>query len=129
MSYQITQNTFDNNGVDLYLKVHYMLCLILSKSPTTQLFEPCRLESIVRVESRRTLRCGFTLWLSLIGTADGSTKRNGCLDLDFDGVLHPDAVFRYRNPPAIRLQAPGTNCSRAPLLDQLLAPYPGIRSR
>jgi HAD domain in Swiss Army Knife RNA repair proteins len=50
------------------------------------------------------------------------------LYLDFDGVLHPDAVFRYRNPPAIRLQAPGHELfESAPVLDQLLAPYPGIR--
>jgi HAD domain in Swiss Army Knife RNA repair proteins len=49
------------------------------------------------------------------------------LYLDFDGVLHPDAVFRYRNPPAIRLQAPGHELfESAPLLDQLLAPYPDI---
>jgi hypothetical protein len=67
MSYQITQNTFDNNGVDLYLKVHYMLCLILSKSPTTQLFEPCwaGIDRASRVEANVTVRIyslAFSNW-------------------------------------------------------------------
>ena len=50
------------------------------------------------------------------------------LYLDFDGALHPDAVFKYPKPPTIRLQAPGHELfESAPLLDQLLAQYPDIR--
>jgi len=50
------------------------------------------------------------------------------LYLDFDGVLHPADVRRYRRAPAIRLEAPGhalfESCET---LEQLLEPYPDVR--
>ncbi|MBC7751147.1 MAG: hypothetical protein H7Z73_05430 [Candidatus Saccharibacteria bacterium] len=43
--------------------------------------------------------------------------------LDFDGVLHPDAVFAARNKP-LELRAPGELFMHAPVLEQALAFYP-----
>lgn len=43
--------------------------------------------------------------------------------LDFDGVLHPDAVFRPSNKP-LDLRAPGELFMHAELLLEALAPYP-----
>lgn len=47
--------------------------------------------------------------------------------LDFDGVCHPDAVYRYREAPTLRLRAPGHELfESAPLLEQLLVPFPSV---
>lgn len=50
------------------------------------------------------------------------------LYLDFDGVLHPADVRRYRAPPTIRVEAPGhalfESCET---LERLLDPYPKVR--
>lgn len=51
---------------------------------------------------------------------------NPVLYLDFDGVLHPDAV--YNNQGRFELRAAGHELfEAAPLLEQLLAPYPAIQ--
>lgn len=48
------------------------------------------------------------------------------LYLDYDGVLHPDEV--YRTPQGIVLRRDGMNLFEwAPLLAELLAPYPQVR--
>jgi hypothetical protein len=48
--------------------------------------------------------------------------------LDFDGVLHPADVYRYRDKPTIRLKSPGhflfESCE---VLERLLEPYPSVR--
>lgn len=50
------------------------------------------------------------------------------LYLDYDGVLHPAGVYRYRKPPAIRLGAPGhTLFENCEMLQSLLTPYPDVR--
>lgn len=50
------------------------------------------------------------------------------LYLDFDGVLHPDEVYRYVKAPHIRLNAPGHQLfEHAPLLEHLIEPYPALR--
>ena len=46
--------------------------------------------------------------------------------LDFDGVLHPDAVFRPRNKP-LELRAPGSLFMHTEILLSALAPYPQAR--
>lgn len=46
--------------------------------------------------------------------------------LDFDGVLHPDAVYSPRNRP-LELRAPGQLFMHAHLLVDALAPYPGLK--
>lgn len=43
--------------------------------------------------------------------------------LDFDGVLHPDAVYSPRNRP-LELRAPGELFMHAPVLIEALAYYP-----
>jgi len=43
--------------------------------------------------------------------------------LDFDGVLHPDAVYNPRNRP-LELRADGILFMHAPILEDALAPYP-----
>ncbi len=43
--------------------------------------------------------------------------------LDFDGVLHPDAVYTHRNEPLV-LRAPGELFMHAHALQECLAPYP-----
>ena len=43
--------------------------------------------------------------------------------LDFDGVLHPDAVYSPRNKP-LELRAPGELFMHAPVLIEALAYYP-----
>jgi hypothetical protein len=43
--------------------------------------------------------------------------------LDFDGVLHPDAVFRPSNKP-LELRAPGELFMHAGILFEALVPYP-----
>lgn len=46
--------------------------------------------------------------------------------LDFDGVLHPDAVFRPSNKP-LELRAPGELFMHAGILLEALAPYSGAK--
>ena len=46
--------------------------------------------------------------------------------LDFDGVLHPDAVFRPRNKP-LELRAHGSLFMHANILLEALVPYPESR--
>jgi hypothetical protein len=46
--------------------------------------------------------------------------------LDFDGVLHPDAVFRPRNKP-IELRAEGELMMHAHHLTKILSKYPEIK--
>ncbi|WP_153946218.1 HAD domain-containing protein [Cupriavidus sp. U2] len=49
------------------------------------------------------------------------------LYLDFDGVLHPDSVFRTRNGIEL-LHYPGRSLfEHVPLLDDALKPYPEVR--
>lgn len=43
--------------------------------------------------------------------------------LDFDGVLHPDAVYRPRNKP-LQLRAAGELFMHASILEDALSPYP-----
>ena len=45
--------------------------------------------------------------------------------LDYDGVLHPDAVYRRLNGH-IELRAPGELFMWAPVLNEALAPYPDL---
>ncbi len=45
--------------------------------------------------------------------------------LDYDGVLHPDAVYR-RLDGHIELRAPGELFMWAPVLNEALAPYPDL---
>lgn len=47
------------------------------------------------------------------------------LFLDFDGVLHPDAVYRTRR--GLELRAPGTLMMHAPILIELLQDFPAVR--
>lgn len=47
------------------------------------------------------------------------------LFLDFDGVLHPDAVYLERGRPVLR--APGQLLMWAPLLETVLATVPQVR--
>lgn len=47
------------------------------------------------------------------------------LFLDFDGVLHPDAVYRTRY--GLELRAPGALMMHAPVLVQLLEDFPSVR--
>ncbi len=46
--------------------------------------------------------------------------------LDYDGVLHPDAVYRRLNG-RIELRAPGQLFMWTPILTEALAPYPELR--
>ena len=47
--------------------------------------------------------------------------------LDFDGVLHPDAVYRHREAPYIRLRAPGHELFEScGVLERALLPYPDV---
>lgn len=46
--------------------------------------------------------------------------------LDFDGVLHPDAVFSPRNRP-LELRAPGELFMHAEILSDILASYPDAK--
>jgi hypothetical protein len=48
---------------------------------------------------------------------------NMIIFLDFDGVLHPDAVYRPRNK-ALELRAPGELFMHAPILEEALSFYP-----
>lgn len=45
--------------------------------------------------------------------------------LDFDGVLHPDAVFRPRNKP-LELRAPGSLMMHTPILEAIMEQHPEI---
>ena len=47
------------------------------------------------------------------------------LFLDFDGVLHPDAVYLQRGRPELRTE--GSLFMWAPQLIEALRPYPGLR--
>jgi len=47
------------------------------------------------------------------------------LFLDFDGVLHPDAVFRPRNKP-LELRAPGALMMHAQILEAILELHPEV---
>lgn len=50
------------------------------------------------------------------------------LYLDFDGVLHPDAVYRHREPPFIRLRSPGHHLFEScDVLERALRRYPATR--
>jgi hypothetical protein len=46
--------------------------------------------------------------------------------LDFDGVLHPDAVYSPRNRP-LELRAPGELFMHADILSDILASYPDAK--
>lgn len=47
--------------------------------------------------------------------------------LDFDGVLHPDAVYRHREAPYIRLRSPGHELFEScGVLERALLPYPEV---
>lgn len=46
--------------------------------------------------------------------------------LDFDGVLHPDAVYQPRNGP-LELRAPGELFQHAPILEEMLADHPDVK--
>lgn len=51
--------------------------------------------------------------------------RQNVVYLDFDGVLHPDAVYRHREAPYIRLRAPGHEIFEScGVLERALLPYP-----
>lgn len=53
--------------------------------------------------------------------------RQNVVYLDFDGVLHPDAVYRHREAPYIRLRAPGHELFEScGVLERALLPYPEI---
>jgi hypothetical protein len=47
------------------------------------------------------------------------------LFLDFDGVLHPDAVYRPHNRP-LELRGPGSLFMHAPVLEEILADFPDV---
>ncbi|CAJ91971.1 hypothetical protein E6A55_04175 [Cupriavidus necator H16] len=47
------------------------------------------------------------------------------LFLDYDGVLHPDAAYLVNGRPELR--AAGTLFMWAPILEEILAPYPQVR--
>ncbi|VVP48059.1 hypothetical protein PS838_05203 [Pseudomonas fluorescens] len=47
------------------------------------------------------------------------------LFLDFDGVLHPDDVYRTRH--GLELRAPGALMMHAPLLVELLEDFPSVK--
>ncbi len=50
------------------------------------------------------------------------------LFLDFDGVLHPAEVGRFRTPPSIRCLEPGHELFESvPVLEAALAPYPTVK--
>ncbi len=46
--------------------------------------------------------------------------------LDFDGVLHPNAVYAIPNQP-LQLKAYGELFMHAPILEEALAPYPEVK--
>ena len=48
------------------------------------------------------------------------------LFLDFDGVLHPDAVYRTRC--GLELRAPGALMMHAPILVEILSDFPKSKS-
>ena len=63
-----------------------------------------------------------------VGSEQGSVDANRCvIYLDFDGVLHDDAVY-WSKQKGIHIRTPGRALFEwAPILEQLLAPYPIVR--
>jgi hypothetical protein len=65
-----------------------------------------------------------------IEEADGLPRRRGgtVLYLDFDGVLHPEEVWRYRGSGPYVASPPGHQVfEHAALLERCLEPYPAVR--
>lgn len=57
---------------------------------------------------------------------DQVSEINVILFLDYDGVLHPDAVYRRLNGQ-IELRVPGELFMWAPLLEKIIEEYPELR--
>ncbi len=61
-------------------------------------------------------------WVFLLVCRNFSTKDAMIIFLDFDGVLHPDAVFKPAKKP-IELRLPGQLMMHAQILENILNPF------
>jgi len=63
----------------------------------------------------------------VVTSTEASVQLLHVLYLDYDGVAHPDSVYRTRNGIEL-LHHPGHSLfEHVPLLDELLAPYPEVK--